>query len=391
MLNIKQETSYTNDHIWDRYVSANPRATLYHLCAWRRIINRVYGHDVYYLVAAGDDRRLRVCRLEELDGKVPGNGHADDDNIRGVLPLVHLRSFVFGNDLISVPFFDMGGILADDAHVESALLNEALQLGRILNASTIQLRQTSSLISMAKSGVHGSTSSTSCIRPNLEYSTQIALRKARMLLDLPTSSDALMDSFKSKLRSQIRKPIKEGLTAAIGRLDLLDDFYEVFCINMRDLGSPVHSKAFIREVLENFPDHSHICIVHGQGRPLAGSLIIGFKDTLHNPWASSLRDYSKLSPNMLLYWTMLKFACDNGYRRFDFGRSSIDESTYRFKEQWGAGPQTLHWHHITCKGNLPCSEKSDKSRFDAAIRIWQKFPVPLTKIIGPPVRKYIGL
>ena len=143
-------------------------------------------------------------------------------------------------------------------------------------------------------------------------------------------------------------------------------------------------------MLERFPGESAICIVYKEKEPLACSIIIGFNGTIYNPWASSLRKYSKLSPNMLLYWTMLEYACNSGYKHFDFGRSSIEESTYKFKEQWGAKPNPLHWYYIS-PNNLPLKSKTDKSNFDLAIRVWQNIPVCLTRIIGPSVRKYIGL
>ena len=119
--------------------------------------------------------------------------------------------------------------------------------------------------------------------------------------------------------------------------------------------------------------------------------MVGFRDTLENPWASSLREYSRLSPNMLLYWTMLEYACDNGYSYFDFGRSSPDEGTYKFKKQWGAEPIPLHWHYILLNGQPIIEETSEKSKFEKAIHFWKKLPVRVTKIIGPMIRKNIGL
>jgi len=212
-----------------------------------------------------------------------------------------------------------------------------------------------------------------------------------MILDLPESSDMLMNSFKAKLRSQIKKPIKEGLQAKIGGLELLEDFYYVFLINMRDLGSPVHSKNFIKNLLEEFPDKAKIVIVHKDHNPLACGLVIGFKTTLQNPWASALKEYSKLSPNMLLYWTMLEYGCNNGYSSFDFGRSTPGEGTYKFKEQWGAKPALLYWHYISTDNRAISEESDEKSKFNKAIEYWKRLPVSVTKIIGPMIRKHIGL
>ena len=144
-------------------------------------------------------------------------------------------------------------------------------------------------------------------------------------------------------------------------------------------------------ILEEFGDRTNIFIVKGNGKPLAGSLTIGFRETLHNPWASSLRQYSKYSPNMLLYWKMLEFACDQGFEIFDFGRSSVDEGTYKFKKQWGAIAQPLPWNHISYEKRRGENSISDSNILQTAAVIWKKLPVSVTNIIGPHLRKFIGL
>lgn len=306
----------------------------------------------------------------------------------GLLPLIHLKHFLFGNSLISIPFFDLGGILADNEETEKTLLSEAINLAQKLKVSTIELRHTQTLSWLNKIN---SSNSSNPINPINTLTIATKSQKVRMILDLPESAEILMKSFKSKLRSQIKKPMKESLYPKVGGLELLDDYYHVFCINMRDLGSPVHSKNFIQHVLEEFPDKSRIVIVYKDNHPVACSFVVSFKETLENPWALALRKYSDLSPNMLLYWTMLKYACENGLKYFDFGRSSPGEGTYKFKEQWGARPTPLCWHFISLDGQPLDEYASEKSKFEKAIHYWQKLPVPVTKILGPMIRKHIGL
>ena len=345
---------------WDRYVDSHPGAELYHLWGWKEVIEKTYGHDAYYLTAV-DPTRPKSAFV-------------------GVLPLVHLKHFIFGNNLISLPFFDLGGVLADNEEAGFALISEAVRIGTELKAETIELRHTAPTNPVRPPG-----------RSALPHGQVTRSHKVRMLLDLPESSETLMKSFRSKLRSQIKKPIKDGLKSKIGALELLDDFYHVFSINMRDLGSPVHSSRFMQNVLEAFPDSSRIVVVYQEKKPLASSLVVKFKDILENPWASALRQYSHLSPNMLLYWTMLEYACDNGCRRFDFGRSSPDEGTYKFKTQWGAKPTPLNWQYIPVDGKAIDPGGSEKSKFQAAIKCWKKLPVPVANRIGPRIRKHIGL
>lgn len=367
---------------WDTYVSSHPDATLYHLSGWKNVIEKTYGHKTYYLIA----QRPEPCAVSPSSGVQPTthNERLAPAKPVGILPLVHLKHFLFGNNLISIPFFDYGGILADDQETEIALLNEAIKLTKNIGAKSIELRQINPINSL-ESQIQNSEFKIK------NFNIVTHSHKVRMLIELPESSDELMKSFKSKLRSQIRRPLKEGLTAAIGGVDLLDDFYRVFSINMRDLGSPVHSKRLIQNVLYEFSDKSRIVIIYKDELPMACSMIISFKDTLENPWASSLREFSRLAPNMLLYWTMLRYACDNGFNKFDFGRSTPGEGTYKFKEQWGARPESLHWQYISVNGKPIDAATNDKSIFVKAIQYWKKLPVPITMILGPRIRNHIGL
>lgn len=344
---------------WDAYVRSHPQASVYHLSGWKRVIERTYGHRAYYLMASDDE------------GSTP----------TGVFPLFHLKHWLFGNHLVSMPFFDHGGILADDPDTSTALQIRAIEIGRRLKVSDIESRYI------------GTGDAPADVPQDHMNTVAVGIKshKVRMLLELPDSADALMKSFKAKLRSQIRKPIKEGLTSKVSGIELLDDFYAVFVRNMRDLGSPVHSAGIIRSTLEEFKDTARIAIVYLAGTPLAGSVVVGFGDTLFNPWASSLREYSRLSPNMLLYWTMLEYACDSGYRRFDFGRSTPDEGTFKFKRQWGAVAAPLQWQLVSLDGRPPDTNAGTRDRFATMIAIWQRLPVPVTRIVGPMVRKYIAL
>ena len=365
---IVKQTEPNDSVVWDAYVNAHPKSTLYHLYNWKNIVEKTYAHKTYYLIAIDSSNSTNLTN--------PSNP------VIGILPLVHIKHFIFGNSLISIPFFDLGGILADNDEVEKALLSEAIKLAQKLKAKNIELRHTKPLSCLRE------LNSSNSINP---ITVVTKSHKVRMLLDLPESPEELMKFFKSKLRSQIKKPVKEGLKSKIGGLELIDDFYEVFLVNMRDLGSPIHSKKLMLCVLEEFPENAKIILIYKGDEVIACSLIVGFKDTLENPWASALRKYSRLSPNMLLYWTMQEYACDNGFKYFDFGRSSPDEGTYKFKKQWGAKPFPLHWQYISLNGKSIGAQASKKSEFEKAIQYWQKLPVPVTKIIGPMIRKHIGL
>ena len=154
---------------------------------------------------------------------------------------------------------------------------------------------------------------------------------------------------------------------------------------MRDLGTPVYAKTFFRSILRELPRQSVICLLSLRGEPVAAGFLIGFKRTLEIPWASSLRRFGKLSPNMLLYWSALKYACETGYQRFDFGRSSPDSGTYKFKAQWGAQPVQLNWGYWVPDGAALPDLSPRNPKFQLAIKVWQRLPIAVTKIIGPPI------
>ena len=351
--------------IWDAYVSNNPCGNVYQLSCWCQTIRETYGHSTYNLMAVKADTKANAKTGKEV--------------VVGVLPLVHIKHLLFGNKLFSMPYADLGGLTADTQKVEQTLLENAIRIAHQQNIPFVELRQSVPLSELSQK-THG-TYACSSEQAN----------KVRMLLELPDSSEKLMNSFKSKLRSQIRRPLKDGLNVKAGGLELLNDFYPVFAENMRDLGSPVHAKAFIKNVVKAASDSARLFIVYQGKKPLACSFTLGCGSTLANPWASSLRKFSALSPNMLLYWAMLEYGCDNGYKTFDFGRSTPGEGTYKFKKQWGAVETPLNWYVYSNRLENTESATEQKSKFAIAMALWKKLPVSLSKVIGPVLRKNIGL
>ncbi|HEY5997789.1 MAG TPA: FemAB family XrtA/PEP-CTERM system-associated protein [bacterium] len=327
---------------WDCYVDGSPAAAAYHRFGWKGVVERSFGHRTHYLLAES------------------GGG------VAGVLPLVRLKSRLFGNFLVSMPFVTYGGVCADDQEARVALLREAVNIARRENASHIELRH----------------------REPLDLGLPAKTAKVSMHLGLPDSADHLLKSFDAKLRSQIRRPAKDGMTVRSGRADELDAFYDVFAANMRDLGTPVYAKDFFRNILEEFPDSTWIRTVYTRdGEPAASGFLLGFKDTLEIPWASSVRRFNRSSPNTLLYWSVLAFACEQGYATFDFGRSTPGEGTYRFKEQWGARPVQLYWHYWLDGGGALPEINPRNPKYRAAIACWKRLPVGLTTLLGPRIVK----
>jgi len=329
---------------WDRYVYDHPSSSPYHLVAWRSVMERVCGHRTFNLMAVDD--------------------HND---VRGIVPLVFMSSRVFGHYLISMPFLNYGGIVSDDPEAVDALLNATVSVARDVGATFIELRHQAPL------DVHW---------PARQH-------KVSMRLELPGDFASLWNGFGSKLRSQIRRAQKAGMAIRIGGRELLSDFYRIFARNMRDLGTPVYAPRFFQAVLETFSAETRICVAHIDGLPVAAGFLFGFRDGIEIPWASSDRRYNHLAPNMLLYSAVLDHVCREGFRWFDFGRSSPGSGTYRFKEQWGARPLPLHWHYWSNIGQAISEVSREHSMYRPAIKLWTRMPLGLTRIVGPMIVNHI--
>jgi FemAB-related protein (PEP-CTERM system-associated) len=340
---MKITTLETENKLWDDFVHRQLAARGPHLAGWKKVIEESFGHQCIYLMAS------------------------ENGAVHGVLPLVHLRSRLFGSFLVSVPFLNYGGIVSENPTARQSLFQHARALASERGASHVELRHELRLLDDLPTKQH----------------------KVVMLLDLPEEPEKLWNQFKAKLRSQIRKPMKEELLVRFGREEELENFYEVFSVNMRDLGTPVYSRKFFSSILQHFPKTSWICTVFFKGRPVAAGFLFGFRETLEIPWASSLRRYNNLAANMLLYWSVLEFAIKQGYKKFDFGRSTPDEGTYKFKEQWGAQPVPLHWQYWLANGK-PIPDLSPKNaKYQLAINVWQKLPLFVTRLVGPAIVRNI--
>jgi len=325
---------------WNEYALKN-RASIYHDTRWIQLIKKVFGHDSHHILALADGA------------------------VVGMLPLVQLKSRLFGNYLVSMPYFNYGGVVADDDSVMRALLQSASEISRDRRCSHIEMR----------------------FDHKLDTDLRVRLEKVTMLLDLPDDPDKLWQAIGSKRRSQVKRPIREGVEFITGGEELLDEFYTVFSNNMRDLGTPVYSKRFFKEILRAFNSESFIAIVRLNGEPVGAGFLLGHQGKLEIPWASTLRKYNRFGINMYMYWNILRVAIEKKYQVFDFGRSSKDAGTLKFKKQWGAEQKQLYWYYdIKEGGPLPGLNPSNK-KYQAAISAWKKMPVNLTRIIGPHIVK----
>ena len=334
---------------WDRYAWLHEQGGPYLTTAWKVAVEKAYGHKTFYLAAYVNRK------------------------ITGLLPLVKIKPPMQKGTLVSLPFCDYGGIVANHHQDAEALLNQAFSLASKMKVE-LEIRSCNPCPIIEQNAVFKQVTD-----------------KCRMVMELPENSVALWSGFKSKLRSQIKRASKDGLFVRLGHIELIDDFYRVFSRNMRDLGSPVHSGKWLKNIVSGFNNRAMLAVVYKGDFPVGAGLMLMHNRMVTIPWASTLKAFNRLSPNMLLYWAFLEYAADYGYRYFDFGRSTPGEGTYAFKKQWGARPVALSWYRCDRGSHFdgkPTSGNNGRLR-KAAEKAWQRMPLAAANALGPKLRKYI--
>lgn len=319
---------------------------------WKDIIEDTFKHIPYYI---------------ELKD--------NSDITQAVAPIFHIKSFLFGSSLTSMPYLNSGGIIYKSKEALMALSDNIRKLGKELNVDYVELR---------------------CNEKIKEYDKSFICKehKSTFHLELEDSEDKQLSKFSSKLRSQIKRALKENLSSEIilgsnYRDSDLNDFYKVFSRHMRDLGTPVYPKKFFKNVLDSFKDKAVLTIIKVNGKLSSASITIINNDSAEIIWASSLRKYNKYSVNMYMYWKIIKYLISLEITTFDFGRTTKNSGGYKFKKQWGAKEIPLYWYYFLIKGEKLPNASPENKGFSLPIAIWRRLPLPIANFIGPILTKHL--
>lgn len=325
---------------WDHFAIGQKGYTHFHRLRWRELIGDVFGHECLYLAAR------------------------EGAELVGILPLVRVRSIVFGHYLVSMPFLNYGGPLGTQPGIR-ALVDEAVSIARRENVKLLELRS----------------------RVPLDIPLAASHRKITVVLNLPSNSNELFGRFDAKLRSQIRRPQKEGVKVEFGAEQIIP-FFSVFARHMRDLGTPTQPLALFRALADHFSEDCWFACAYLAGRPVAAGCGFRFGDEFEMTWACSLRAYNREAPNMLLYWACMERAIAHGVTRFNFGRCTPGAGTHRFKMQWGGREEPLWWYGLGVTSDATTPSPND-SAFRLGPRVWRRLPESITTAFGPSIVRYI--
>lgn len=341
-----REAADSDQTLWNAFVEQQSLAHLYHLYEWRHVLEKSFGLKTFYFLSENENK-----------------------DVQGVLPLSYQKSVFFGKNMVSLPFLNMAGVLTANADVRNELIQASIQKAETLKATTLELRHDTPSIESLPSRKH----------------------KVTFLLDLPDSTEQLWKQLKDKVRNQVRKAEKSGLEFKNLGSGGVDVFYNLYALNMRNLGSPVISKKWYENIAKAFPEKLNIYAVYLKGRPISSGFTLNHKGKMEIPWAASDWKYLKTNENMYLYWNILKDAVDKKLNCFDFGRCSPKAGTYHFKKQWGGTEVPYYWYYWAPKGTPSKVTSGDRPIFEVVKSMWKWLPMTAANCLGPKLSKSLPI
>lgn len=329
--------------LWDEFVLACPEATFFHRAGWQRIVREVFRHDTYFLYA-------------ERDGR-----------IEGVLPLGHVKSWIFGNSLVGLPFAVYGGVAAISVPAAEALEQEAQSIAKRLGVSHLEWRN---------------------MNPrHAEWPAQdlyVTFRK-----EILPEEGANMLAIPRKQRAMVRKGINNGLLSEIDRG--VDRFFALYADNVLRHGTPAMPKTYFDALLTEFGDDCEVLTVTApDGRPLSSVLTFYFRDEVLPYYAGDDESARDLAANDFKYWELLRRSCARGFKMFDYGRSKQGTGSYAFKKNWGFEPKPLHYEYCLYKRAAIPENNPSNPKFKLLIAAWRRMPIGLANWLGPFVVRNLG-
>lgn len=326
---------------WDSYLARHPEGTFFHQSGWVDVFEKTLKHSTYYLYA-------------EQGGE-----------ITGILPLVHIKSFLFGNNLTSLPFASTGGPLGDDAATVDALEKRAIEIATELGVGTLEFR-------LEKAS--GKTRPTKDLYETFEKKIE-------------ADEEANMQAIRSKQRNIIRKGIKNGLQQ---RIDTVDNFYHAYAESVRNLGTPVFPKQLFKAINEAFPDSTEFFSAWYEDRVISSAMLFYYRDTVCPYYWGGVWEARNLKGNDYLAWQIMCRASEKGCTTFDFGRSKKETGSYQWKENLGFEPRPLFYEYELIRDAEMPNLSPTNPKYRYFIETWKRLPLPVSRVIGPMLSRYLG-
>ncbi|MCP4671244.1 MAG: FemAB family PEP-CTERM system-associated protein [Desulfobacula sp.] len=338
-LKIRTAENTDNDN-WDNYVLNHPSGSVFHLTAWKKVIEKSFGHKNTYLIAENEDI---IC---------------------GIFPIFEIKSLLFGHSFISVPFAEIGGPLTDNQDIEQLFIKHASKITKSQSAQYLEIRNRK-------------------VIPGLKTkSLYYNFRK-----EIFSEHDENLKAIPRKSRAMVRNAIKKGLASETGH-HLLPKFYKILALNYHRLGTPIFPKKFFKNFLREYKENADILVVKTkEGELAAAVLFFIYKEQMVPYYAGSDFTFRRLGPNDFMYWELMKYAVEKGCTIFDYGRSKEGTGSFSFKKHWGFKPEPLAYQYHLAKANDLPNLSPANPKYQKKIQMWKKMPHFLTKFLGPYISR----
>ena len=344
-MQVKMLDIYGDCDKWDGYVKNHPDATVYHMSAWGRAVSKSMGHKCYYIYVEENDE---ICAL---------------------VPLIHIKSVLFGNSLISVAFATGGGPIFDNQQALALLDEECRNLSHNLDVDFLECRNVDE--------VHDDW-------PSKKEMYSI-FRKT-----LSSDNEENMLAIPRKQRAMVRKGIKFGLRAVVD--DLPDRLFSMYSESLRNLGSPVFPKKLFYNLKQEYGENCEIVTIETeQGKAISSVMTFYFRDEVVPYYGGGTYEARGLAANDFMYWSLMERAVRVRHCRiFDFGRSKNGTGAFSFKKNWGFEAKPLNYEFILKNGgNMPDINPLNP-KYQLMIKVWKKLPLSVANFIGPLISKSLG-
>jgi FemAB-related protein (PEP-CTERM system-associated) len=327
---------------WDAFVERTPEATFFHRWGWRQVIGQAFGHERHY-------------QLAERDGEVVG-----------ILPLVRVRSHLFGDNLVSMPFGVYGGPVATDEMTRHRLQQAACELADALGVGSLELRHRQPY--------------------NPDWPTKPLYYTFRKTIS--ADHEANLKAIPRKQRAMVRKGIKADLQ---GEQEAgVDRLYAVYSESVRNLGTPVFPKRYFQLLRNVFGDACDVSVIRHAGEDVAAVMSFWFRDEVLPFYGGSRPAARQVAGNDFMYWDLMCRAADRGISLFDYGRSKQGSGAFSFKKNWGFEPEPLFYeYHLVRDSQMPEVNPANP-KYRLFIDAWKRLPLPLANLIGPRLSPYLG-
>jgi FemAB-related protein (PEP-CTERM system-associated) len=331
---------------WDDYVRGHPNGSAFHLRAWQVLIESAFGHRPRHLAA-----------IDPATGRV-----------MGVLPLFLVKSWLFGRLLISTPMAAYGGVLADADSIAQSLLDRARLVAIADRVKFLELRTFGN-------PVHD---------PSLTgRDLYVTFRQ-----ELSPDPEWNMAAIPRKTRAEIREGIKHGLEFRVDDIGA-DGFFDIYAQSVHALGTPVFPRRLFADGPALFGENCRIFSVHWNGRTVAAVWTLFYKNEVVPYFGGSIRPYNHLAPNNFMYWMLIKYGCEHGYRVFDFGRSKKGTGSFDFKKRWGMVQSDLPYQYDLLGGDGLPDTSPLNAKYSRRIALWRKLPLSVANTVGPLISRHL--